>query len=311
MFSGTSEACSKVITMTSNVYAPRPKSLRRHIKQFPLLVAVKRFIWKFFDGTNGRTSLNLLHTFRLFVPNSAGTYEDRAQLTIQSINQTVPFLSALAQTATGKQLDVVNISTFPRSQEELAAARDLKERLDFYGSDKASIHDYHYLYGSILKDRAKIRGVLEIGMGTNNTDSVSNMGMAGKPGASLRAFRDFLENADIYGADVDRRILFSEDRIKTFYVDQVTIPSFEGLEKSVPANLDLIIDDGLHSPDANVATLTFALKKVKAGGWIVIEDIAPDAIPLWKLVGALLPEHFQCHLFDAEGGVVFAVHRKQ
>lgn len=295
--------------MTSNVYAPRPLSLRRYIKQFPILVSIKRFFWKFFDGTNGKTALNMLHTFRLFVPNSAGTYEDRAQLTIQTINQTIPVLSTFAQSATGRKLDIVNIDRFPSSPDDLAAARDLKLKLDEYGSDKAGLHDYHYLYGPILKDRTRIRGVLEIGMGTNNTDSVSNMGMKGKPGASLRAFRDFLPNAQIYGADIDRRILFSENRIKTFYVNQVDIPSFDALDKSIPSDLDLIIDDGLHSPDANIATLTFAIRKIRPGGWVVIEDITPDAIPVWKVVAAILPDKFRCHLFDAEGGVVFAVHR--
>jgi hypothetical protein len=297
------------IPMNSSVYAPKPTSLRRYIKQFPILVSVKRFFWKFFDGTNGKTALNVLHTFRLFVPNSAGTYEDRAHLTIQTINQTMPFLSVFAQAATRRKLSIVRIETFSSSPDDLTAAHELKTKLDQYGSDKARLHDYHYLYGPILKDRDKIRGVLEIGMGTNNTDSVSNMGMEGRPGASLRAFRDFLKNADIYGADIDKRILFNEDRIKTFYVNQVDVESFDLLERSVPSDLDLIIDDGLHAPDANIATLAFAINKIKAGGWVVIEDIAPDAIPVWGVVAALLPGNFRCHLFDAEGGVDFAVNR--
>ena len=31
-------------------------------------------------------------------------------------------------------------------------------------------------------------------------------------------------------------------------------------------NFDLVIDDGLHSPDANIATLEFGLKILKVGG---------------------------------------------
>ena len=49
-------------------------------------------------------------------------------------------------------------------------------RGDKYGSDKASGHDYHNIYGPILKKRDAITGILEIGMGTNNTDVVSNIG---------------------------------------------------------------------------------------------------------------------------------------
>ena len=34
--------------------------------------------------------------------------------------------------------------------------------------------------------------------------------------ASVRAFRDFLKKAQIYGADIDKKILFKEDRIILF-----------------------------------------------------------------------------------------------
>ena len=42
----------------------------------------------------------------------------------------------------------------------------------------------------------------------------------GKPGASLRVWRDFFPNAKIYGGDIDKETLFIEDRISTYYVDQ-------------------------------------------------------------------------------------------
>jgi hypothetical protein len=158
-------------------------------------------------------------------------------------------------------------------------------------------------------DRSRISGVLEIGMGTNNTDVVSNMGMAGKPGASLRAFRDYLAQAKIYGADIDRRILFAEDRIQTFFVDQTAPDSFVALSKQVPCELDLIIDDGLHSPNANLETLRFALSRIKRGGWAVIEDIGAPTIPVWDVVSALLPHNFEAYVVKADLGNVFAVQR--
>jgi hypothetical protein len=65
--------------------------------------------------------------------------------------------------------------------------------------------------------------LLEIGLGTNNTDVVSNMGSEGVPDASLRAFRDYLPNARIYGAGIDKRILFEESRIKTYFADQTDL----------------------------------------------------------------------------------------
>ena len=72
--------------------------------------------------------------------------------------------------------------------------------------------------------------ILEIGLGTNNVDVVSNMGRDGIPGASLRAFRDYLINSKIYGADIDKSILFSEERIETYFVDQTNDTSFENFD---------------------------------------------------------------------------------
>ena len=40
-------------------------------------------------------------------------------------------------------------------------------------------------------------------MGTNKPGLVSTMGASHTPGASLRAFRDYLPNAIVHGADVD------------------------------------------------------------------------------------------------------------
>ena len=147
-------------------------------------------------------------------------------------------------------------------------------------------------------------------MGTNNRHVVSHMGVDGKPGASLRAFRQHLPNAQIYGADIDKSILFQEDRIQTFFVDQTEPSSFLDLERRVPSDLDLIIDDGLHSPDANLESLRFGLQKIKIGGWFIVEDICPEAVPLWQVVSALLiSERLEAHLYRAQGGYVFAVKR--
>jgi hypothetical protein len=110
-----------------------------------------------------------------------------------------------------------------------------------------------------------------------------------------------LTKAEIYGADIDKRILFQEQRIRTYYVDQRKINTLEALSKLIPNDLDLIINDGLHSPDANLRTLLFGLTKIKVGGWIVIEDILPYAIPVWEIVCSLLPDNYATRLFSAAG----------
>jgi SAM-dependent methyltransferase len=179
------------------------------------------------------------------------------------------------------------------------------------GSDKATVHDYHHLYGAVLVTvRETEAAVLEIGLGTNNTDMVSNMGPAGVPGASLRAFRDFLPRGQVFGADVDKRILFSEERIGTFYVDQTKPNSFGALDTNLGGRLfDLVIDEGLHSPNANIATLTFALQKLKPGGHAVIEDIHARSLPIWDLLGMILPRDYVASILQAKEGFLFVVRK--
>lgn len=179
-----------------------------------------------------------------------------------------------------------------------------------YRSDKAKVHNYHMIYGPMLGNPDNINRILEIGLGTNNEDIVSTMGTLGAPGASLRAFRDYCPNAMIFGADVDARILFQEDRIATYQVDQLSLESLSNLAKKLPQDFDLIIDDGLHSPDANINTLAFASQLIRKGGWIVIEDISLEAVPIWQCVAALLKGRgFHPLLFKACGGIVFAVQK--
>ena len=47
------------------------------------------------------------------------------------------------------------------------------------------------------------------------------MTLNGKPGASLKVWKDYFVNAQIFGADIDRNILFKEDRIETYHVNQL------------------------------------------------------------------------------------------
>jgi SAM-dependent methyltransferase len=228
-----------------------------------------------------------------------------------SANQAFPFLAHFLEVSGNKQFitDIAEAEKFcPDGESEQVAAR-LKCKFNEYGSDKSTDHNYHFIYGTILKNPNSIGAVLEVGLGSNNADVVSNMGRSGRPGASLRAFRDFLPNAKIYGADFDRRVLFQEDRIETFFVDQTDLHSFDALGQNVGSNFDLIIDDGLHTPNANIAVLAFALSRLKPGGWLVVEDIDECALPAWQVIAALIPSGFKPHIISAKNAMVFAVER--
>ena len=285
-------------------------SFKSYARKSKTLVDVKRAVLGRLSGKRGSSRIDVLSTFPIFSPISVGNYKLNSRLTIQSINETVPLLYELAASVGGRQTSVVDISSFPAGEQELDAVKRLKVLLDQYGSDKANHHNYHFFYGAALQRMGHVSNLLEIGLGTNNVDVVSNMGRHGRPGASLRAFRDFLPGARIYGADIDRRILFAEERIQTFYVDQTDAETFRNLGRELPPQIDFIIDDGLHSPNANLQTVRFGLERLAPGGWMVVEDIRLQALPAWQLVAALLPERFETHLFEANGIGLFAAQRR-
>lgn len=144
------------------------------------------------------------------------------------------------------------------------------------GSDKGvGWHNYTTFYAQLFADRIdSTHVVFEVGLGTNNTDVTSNMGEAGVPGASLRGWRDFFPAAAIYGADIDRRILFQDDRIRTFFVDQTLPASFASLWRELPElGIDLFIDDGLHTFEAARTTFEESVRRMRPGGLYIIEDV--------------------------------------
>merc|ERR1712224_877967 len=118
-------------------------------------------------------------------------------------------------------------------------------------------------------------GILEVGMGTNDTHITSHMGAAGTPGASLRAWKEYLPKAHIFGADFDPKIMMKEQRIETHVVDQLEYASFEKLHEDLgKRSFDVIIDDAIHTNVGNLNTIAFGLNGAcKPNGWIVVEDI--------------------------------------
>ena len=180
------------------------------------------------------------------------------------------------------------------------------------GSDKSYIHNYQILYSYILNQLGieNQLNVLEIGLGTNNPSLVSTMGVNGRPGASLYSWRDFLPNANIYGADIDKDILFNSDRIETCYIDQLQYGTFDELQnKFGNIQYDLIIDDGLHSIAANFNTLLFAIQNIKKNGWIVIEDI--HFIDNWKAIDYILKSTnlYKTFCIQSKSAFMYVVHK--
>jgi len=162
-------------------------------------------------------------------------------------------------------------------------------------SDKAGpAHRYDLVYQSVFDDLKTNQSIniLEIGLGTNNKDIVSHMGKNGRPGASLYAYREFFPKANIFGADVDKRILFESERIKTAYVDQLRTETFEQMHRELgEPYLDLFIEDGLHSVSASLNSLNYAISVTKKNGYIIVEDLY-NPQQIWQTLCLLLDSFF-------------------
>jgi hypothetical protein len=50
-------------------------------------------------------------------------------------------------------------------------------------------------------------------------------------------------------------------------------------------------------------------KKIKIGGWVVIEDILEEALPVWQVISALLPTSYRSIIIKCVGGYMFAIER--
>ena len=212
--------------------------------------------------------------------------------------ETVTVLAKLADAQAEKKITTVMLADHFKTSKDV---EELGQLFTHYGSDKANVHNYYLAYGSLVKRELPL-SILEIGLGTNNTNFRSNMGKDGKPGASLRAFRDWAPQARVYGADIDKGILFTEERIQTYFVDQLRPETLTELVTQLPKQgFDLIIDDGLHLPVANLNTLEFSLKLLKPGGFFVVEDILEQYLPIWKIVVSLLSDTYRTQLFEATG----------
>ena len=174
-------------------------------------------------------------------------------------------------TAVRKNLKLSYLSSGNTNQE-------LKKLMDFYGSDKGgknNQHNFAQYYSDIFNNKKeKVKNFLEIGLGSNNLDVPSNMGVDGKPLASLRAWRDYFINGNIYGADIDKNILKNEERIKTYYVDQTNPTSIKEMFKNIGiSKFDIILEDGFHEFNANICFFENSIEYLTDDGVYIIEDV--------------------------------------
>jgi hypothetical protein len=214
------------------------------------------------------------------------------------------------------QISPENSSKISFNLDTVVSLSELSVLLSEHGSDKATKHNYDEFYFDFLRKIKNNSGiVVEIGIGTNNPLIPSTMGSNGIPGASLRSFREFLPNMYILGADIDKEILFSEDRIETFYLDQKDFESFSSIVnriKSLGNGIDFAVIDGLHQPLTDLISVRALIPHLKVGAKLFVEDVFPNTTNdfVWRLaMGSLNRKYFDMKMHKAKSANLIEIER--
>lgn len=90
-------------------------------------------------------------------------------------------------------------------------------------------------------------------------------------GKSLRMWRDYFSQGNIYGLDINPVTAFEEERIKVFIGAQDDSDLLNSIACQA-GGFDLIVDDGSHRGKDHVASFEALWPDLRDGGWYVIED---------------------------------------
>lgn len=143
-----------------------------------------------------------------------------------------------------------------------------------YGTDKIPYADfYHLLFHA---RRFDIKSVLEVGIGTLDASKESNMDFwlttrpDYKTGASLRVWQEFFPQAAVTGMDIDPAAMLQDTRINTVTADSTDTAAVT--TTLCAQTFDVIIDDGLHTVPAQLATFQNLYPRLNVGGVYILED---------------------------------------
>jgi uncharacterized UBP type Zn finger protein len=174
--------------------------------------------------------------------------------------------------------------------------KSLTELAAQYQTDKQVInHNYMPMYEFWLKDR-KIDSLLEIGFG---------------PGLSMKMWLDYYPDSKIYCMDN-----MGDEFEKVWHNPDTNISGLNMVKGdstnpeawlNVPYNLDVIIDDGSHAPNDQIATFMLGFSKLKSRGLYFIEDthcnfekIYSDKDIIYPWLNGLIVNQ-QCPSYATEG----------
>ena len=224
---------------------------------------------------------------RNFMPFGGGGLDINGDLNTIGLLLTMQGVNGFFLSLSNLMGDLVEIEKTDCSQK----TRPIGEIFNKNKSDKANpVHRYDLVYQEIFDqfNKESILNILEIGIGTSDSSIVSNTGLHYKVGASLFSYQEYFANANIFGADVDSECLFNEGNIKTAYVDQLNIETFDKMHQDLGSPvLDIFIEDGLHSVTTSLNSLNYGLDHVKKGGFVILEDLV-NVDQVWQSIATIV-----------------------
>jgi hypothetical protein len=170
----------------------------------------------------------------------------------------------------------------------------LCELSTYFGTDKGYPHRYTPIYYEYLKPRAdSILRVLEIGI------CVKRDLLNGRTGASLYMWQEFFPNANIFGIDIDPHSMVNVGRIKSALANQ-TDPATMAAAFAAFGDMpfDVVVDDGSHAPQDQVAAALITLPHLDPRGFYFIEDIYVDPAEVRTAIDAVYPGRFTYEVFE-------------
>jgi cephalosporin hydroxylase len=155
----------------------------------------------------------------------------------------------------------------------ITAGGDLTALAKYFGTDKWGDHRYTPRYQAHFQHlRKRPVRLLEIGIG--GYDRV------GQGGASLRMWKHYFRNGQIFGLDIEDKSFVEEDRIRVFQGDQSDPDLLKRIVHEA-GGLDIVIDDGSHRPEHVIATFETLFPLIDDHGIYVVEDTQTSYWPEW------------------------------
>lgn len=132
---------------------------------------------------------------------------------------------------------------------------NLRSLVDNRMTDKDTLHSYLDTYENLFKEKKETATkILEIGIAE---------------GGSLRLWRDYFQNADIYGIDIADKRFNEEDRITYLFNTNASLFNTNFFKDK----FDIIIDDGSHDLEDQCVFIEKYLPLLKDDGILIIEDV--------------------------------------